>query len=83
MHKPSFLTSSEWETDRIQALNRAPKDVSGAGDSLLVAATLALTGRSNIWEAAALGSIAAAVQVSRSGNIPLADLELINALNLS
>ena len=61
----------EWHTDQIQALNRYPKDVSGAGDSMLIASALALAGGSDIWGAALIGSIAAGIQVGRIGNIPI------------
>jgi rfaE bifunctional protein kinase chain/domain len=63
--------SPDWLTDRIGALNSAPKDVAGAGDSLLIASALALACGGSIWEAACLGSLAAAVQVGRVGNTPI------------
>ena len=68
-------------TDRIGAFNSNPKDVSGAGDSLLCCLTLALTTGANIWESCFLASLAAAVQVGRVGNTPLQYTELINELN--
>jgi len=64
------------EADRVPALNRSPVDVSGAGDSLLVAATLTLAAKGNIYEAALLGSFAAAIQTSRLGNTPIQVEEL-------
>ena len=70
----------EWTTDRISAMNRSPKDVSGAGDSLLITSGMALACGGNIWEAAYLGSVAAAVQVNRVGNIPLHQDEIIGVL---
>jgi len=63
--------SDEVVTERLPALNSAPSDVAGAGDSLLVVATMALAGGATIYEAALLGSIAAAVQVSTTGNRPI------------
>lgn len=71
----------DWKTDRLPALNSVPKDVSGAGDCLLVTATLALTVGASIWEAAALGAIAASVQVSKVGNVPLQRGELLEILS--
>jgi rfaE bifunctional protein kinase chain/domain len=62
---------NELVTDRVDALNSNPKDVAGAGDSLLITSALALAGGANIWEAACLGSIAASIQVGRIGNTPL------------
>jgi rfaE bifunctional protein kinase chain/domain len=67
-------------TDQVPALNSHPKDVAGAGDSLLMASAMVLTGGGSIWEAACLGSIAAAVQVGRVGNIPIRSSELIQEL---
>jgi len=65
-----------WDTDRIPALNSNPKDVAGAGDCLLVASSLVLCAGGTIWEAACVGSIAAAVQVSRVGNTPIEIAEI-------
>jgi rfaE bifunctional protein kinase chain/domain len=69
-----------WITDRIEALNANPKDVAGAGDSLLIAGAMSLASGSNIWEAACLGSIAAAIQVGRVGNTPIQTEELLMEL---
>lgn len=71
---------SNWFTDRVDALNGSPKDVAGAGDSLLIAAAMTIANGGSIWEAAGLGSIAAAVQVGRVGNTPLKLAELINVI---
>jgi rfaE bifunctional protein kinase chain/domain len=60
-----------WLTDRVGALNPTPKDVAGAGDSMLTAAAMTLAVGGSIWEAAVLGSLTAAVQVSQLGNIPI------------
>jgi rfaE bifunctional protein kinase chain/domain len=70
-----------WFTDRVDALNNSPKDVAGAGDSLLITAAMTMASGGNIWEAAGLGSIAAAVQVGRVGNTPLRLNELINEIS--
>jgi rfaE bifunctional protein kinase chain/domain len=69
-----------WVTDRIDALNHAPKDVSGAGDSFLIASAMSLALGGNIWKAAVMGSLAAAIQVSRVGNTPIKAEELLNEL---
>ena len=69
--------SSSAITDRLPAFNSAAKDTAGAGDSLLITSGLSLAAGSNIWEAAFLGSLAAAIQVSRLGNIPLKSKELL------
>jgi len=72
---------SEWQTDRLPALNNAPRDEAGAGDSLLTASALTLAAGGNIWEAACLGSLAAAIQISRVGNTPIQSSELLQALH--
>jgi rfaE bifunctional protein kinase chain/domain len=71
----------EWLTDRVEALNSSPKDVAGAGDSLLITTAMTLACGGDIWAAACLGSLAAAVQVGRLGNIPLRTEELLRELD--
>lgn len=70
----------DWLTDRIPAMNDAPKDVAGAGDSLLIVGAMTLASGGTIWEAALLGSLAAAVQVGRVGNTPLKSADLLREL---
>jgi bifunctional ADP-heptose synthase (sugar kinase/adenylyltransferase) len=72
--------NGEWLTDRIPALNKLPVDVAGAGDSMLVVSAMAMACGADIWEAAALGSVAAGVQVSRVGNVPITPEELTTQL---
>jgi rfaE bifunctional protein kinase chain/domain len=69
-------------TDKIGALNCAPKDVAGAGDSMLITSALTLAKGGTVWEAAVLGSLAASVQVSRVGNTPLHLDDLVKELKL-
>ena len=69
------------DLDRLPALNPTPVDVAGAGDSMLTAATMALTVGGSLAQAAYIGSIAAAIQVSRVGNVPLTYDELNRALS--
>lgn len=75
------IENPNWFTDRVDALNTSPKDVAGAGDSLLITAAMTMACGGNIWEAAGLGSIAAAVQVGRVGNTPLRLSELIKEIS--
>ncbi len=70
-----------WLTDRVNALNNSPKDVAGAGDSMLISSALTLVSGGSIWEAAIIGSISAAIQVSRVGNMPLQIDELLKELD--
>lgn len=67
-------------TDQLPAMNQSPKDVSGAGDCLLITASLALVVGANVWESAYLGSVAAACQVGRVGNTPLTAAELLREI---
>ena len=59
------------ETDRISSLSNVAKDISGAGDSLFVATSLALSTGSNIWNSALIGSLIASLQVNTIGNKPI------------
>lgn len=63
-------------TDRLPALNLGPRDTAGGGDCLLTVGAMTLATGGDIWEAAALGSVAAAIQVGRVGNQPLSADEL-------
>ena len=72
---------NDWLTDKLPAFNTAPKDVSGAGDSLLTCASMAMAIGADIWKSAYLGSLAAACQVGRIGNIPLTPVDLKMELN--
>lgn len=54
-------------------------DPIGAGDALLAAATSGLVATKNIVIASILGNIAAALECSKLGNIPISSKELIDA----
>lgn len=75
IHAPNNIEG--WVTDRIEALNSSPKDVAGAGDSLLTAVSMALVSGATVWEAGCLGAVAAALQVGRVGNKPLNVIEFL------
>jgi len=68
-------------TDQVPALNSNPKDVAGAGDSLLIVSSLAMASGASIWEAGCLGSMAAAIQVGRVGNTPLQLEQLLSEIS--
>jgi rfaE bifunctional protein kinase chain/domain len=72
--------ASAWPTDRLPALNLSPVDVAGAGDCLLVVMSLALVSGTSLWEASLMASVAAAVQVSRVGNLPVTRDEILDAI---
>ena len=80
IHASDNNDNDGWLTDRVTALNAAPRDVAGAGDSLLISSALTLATGGTIWDAAAIGSLAAAIQVGRVGNTPLQSQELIDEL---
>jgi rfaE bifunctional protein kinase chain/domain len=67
----SSSNGGSWHTDRLPAFNTSPKDSAGAGDSLLACCSMAMAVGADIWKSVYLGSVAAACQVSRVGNIPL------------
>ncbi len=67
----AYSKEASYYTDQLPALNTSPKDVAGAGDSLLTSAAMATVCGANIWESAYIGSLAAACQVAREGNVPL------------
>lgn len=69
-----------WAIDRLPALNNAARDSAGAGDAMLVAMGLALTSGASFWEALYLGSVAAACQIGRVGNMPLSSDEILKAV---
>ena len=73
-------TYGDYDTDQVPALNASPRDVAGAGDCLLVVASMALARGASLWEASLLGSLAAAVQVGRVGNTPIQAGELLREL---
>jgi rfaE bifunctional protein kinase chain/domain len=81
VHAGGGADGNDWLTDRVGALNVAPRDVAGAGDSLLIASALTIASGGSIWEAACMGSLAAAVQVGRIGNLPLRSEELLSELS--
>ena len=65
------VSNNDRSTDRIPSLNSVVKDEAGAGDSLLITSAMAMACGADVWEAACLGSLAAALQVGRIGNTPL------------
>jgi rfaE bifunctional protein kinase chain/domain len=80
IHANNINGDGTWLTDRIGALNSIPRDVAGAGDSLLIGSALTLAQGGTIWDAALIGSLAAAIQVGRVGNTPLKSKELLKEL---
>jgi rfaE bifunctional protein kinase chain/domain len=75
-----FKGEPGFETSSLRALNPNPVDVAGAGDAFLAAAGMALVSGGNVWENAYIGTISAALQISRLGNIPLRQSDLDGVL---
>jgi rfaE bifunctional protein kinase chain/domain len=69
-----------FSTDRLPAFNAAPRDVSGAGDSVLTCTAMAMATGCDIWRSAYLGAVAAACQVGRIGNTPLTAEQIVAEL---
>jgi rfaE bifunctional protein kinase chain/domain len=69
-------------TERLSALNSAPIDVSGAGDAMLAAATMAMAACADIRMAFLIGSLAAAMQVSKTGNPGISNSELLGIIKM-
>ena len=67
-------------TDEIIAMNPLANDVAGAGDSLFVTTSLAMSTGLNFWQSLYLGSLAAALQVKNIGNAPLQPHQLCEQL---
>ena len=80
IHANDSNDDDSWLTDRVSALNSAPRDVAGAGDSLLISSALTMATGGSIWEATLIGSLAAAIQVGRVGNTPLQCKEIFEEL---
>jgi len=79
LHRPEE-EGRGWTDDQVPTLNDNPVDVSGAGDAFLVSAAMCLAKGADIWSAIFLGSLGAACQVSRVGNVPLLKRELVHRL---
>ena len=80
IHMPTKGKKKHGKNDKIPALAMNVSDPAGAGDCLLASASITLASGGNLWEAALIGSVAAACQVSKVGNKPLTINELQVAL---
>ncbi len=81
IHAGEINIKKDFLTDRVPALNQSPRDVAGAGDSMLIVTAMALCNGASIWHSALLGSLAAAIQIGRLGNKPLTLPELKKVVN--
>ncbi len=67
-------------TEKLESLSMNTADVTGAGDSLLIASTLSLLSGLDIISSSYVGSVAAAIQVGRIGNIPINHKEILESI---
>lgn len=72
----ALKSSPKYITDSLHALNQNPVDTAGAGDAFLATSGLNFILEQNFWESVFLGSVASAIQISRSGNKPITRNEL-------
>ncbi len=73
-----ILMHNEFEqTDMLPTFNKNPIDVAGSGDSLYITSSMVLCLGGSVWSAGFIGSIAASVQSSRIGNLPINSDDLI------
>lgn len=75
-----LVNGNDIKTDHVPSLNENPVDVAGAGDAMLATSSLALGSLKSPYEAAFLGSVASALQISRRGNIPIHGKDLQSLL---
>lgn len=79
--KAEKFVESQQYTEKLPAFNTHAKDVSGAGDSLLAIMALTMGTGISALESAFVGSVAAAIQVSRIGNVPITINDMNRILN--
>jgi rfaE bifunctional protein kinase chain/domain len=75
------LFGHDRERDDIPAFNRTQVfDVTGAGDTVVAALTLALAGGGSFWQATVLGNLAASIVVRQFGTTTTSTTEMRTAL---
>ncbi|UCG32275.1 MAG: adenylyltransferase/cytidyltransferase family protein [Phycisphaerales bacterium] len=67
-------------SEQLPALAEHAVDRLGCGDALLAATTLAMAGGASFMQAAFLGSVAAGLEVTRLGNVPVSRADLRRCL---
>ena len=77
----SKVSNNRLKVDRLPSIRKNEIiDVSGAGDAMLTVSSLSLASKSSLWEASS-GSIASSISITKYGNIPISNSELIENLN--
>ncbi|WP_334048207.1 PfkB family carbohydrate kinase [Alteromonas gracilis] len=82
IHIPGELPT-QWQNDRIPAINKNAADPAGAGDCFLAASSLAMSAGASAWEAFYIASVASACQVDILGNKPLEQSILLQSIRES
>jgi sugar/nucleoside kinase (ribokinase family) len=76
----SLTADPRTDTSKLDALNRSPVDVAGAGDAMIATSSLFRASGVSNWEAIYAGAISSAIQISRNGNVPITKSELLGQL---
>jgi len=75
------FVSDHHKSDYLETINKQASDVSGAGDSLLIGASMTLSLGFDMWTAAYVGNLFAAIQVDQISNKPISKEKLIKLIN--
>jgi len=75
-----LLSREGGRTCRIPSRAREVFDVTGAGDTVIATLAVALIGRPELATAAVLANVAAGIEVSRLGAVPVTREELLEEL---
>ena len=70
----------KFSTDKIAALSNVVRDPAGAGDCFLCACSMSFALNKNLWISSYIGSLAAAIQIQKIGNLPIKKNEILNSL---
>ena len=70
----------KFSTDKIASLSNVVRDPAGAGDCFLCASSMSFALNKNLWISSYIGSLAAAIQIQKVGNIPIKKNEILSSL---
>ena len=71
----------DFQNDRLPAFQSSIVDASGAGDAFFISSSLSMAAGGSLWLSSYIGSIVAAIQVAREGNIPISAENIKEALS--
>ena len=78
----AYGSNKHLERQNFPALSVNPVDVTGAGDSLFAAMSVALSSGANLIEASVIGACMASLSVEEVGNIPITSNKLSNYIKM-